>query len=189
MALKAVIFDCFGVLVSTDFALIRSDYKQFNSEIFNCQHKADLGELSKADFFTKLSEITGLTLKQIIDKYWNNNKPNMELLNLAKDLKNKYNFKICMLSNVNRGLMDDILPILEDQKIFDELIISSDLHLAKPDPKIFELTAKKLDLKTKECLMVDDIKENIDSAINVGMSGIIFKSNEQFQFEFKKYVG
>lgn len=65
---------------------------------------------------------------------------------------------------------------------FSGVLISSDVHVMKPDPKIFEIFLEQYQLNPSECLFIDDRKENVVAAQSVGMQGCVFDG------DFKKIV-
>ena len=55
----------------------------------------------------------------------------------------------------------------------------------KPNLDIYQDFLSRYHLKANECLFVDDLKENIDAAIKVGMKGFVYHQNIQ---ELEKYI-
>lgn len=55
---------------------------------------------------------------------------------------------------------------------FDAFVFSGEVGIAKPDPRVFRLTAERLDLPVATCVMVDDSRANIDGATAAGMVGV-----------------
>ncbi len=56
----------------------------------------------------------------------------------------------------------------------DNYVVSSSVHLAKPEPEIFQLLLSKYNLKADECVFIDDRKDNVNAAIALGMKGIVY---------------
>jgi len=56
--------------------------------------------------------------------------------------------------------------------MFDEVVISGEVGLRKPDPAIFHLTLDRLGVAAGECVFVDDLVHNIHAAVGVGMVGV-----------------
>jgi len=80
-----------------------------------------------------------------------------------------------------------IYPVMEKYPIFRLLegsIISSEVHLIKPDPAIYQLLCSRFQLKPSETLFVDDKLENVEAARTVGMTGILFQDACQLAQEF-----
>ncbi len=56
----------------------------------------------------------------------------------------------------------------------DNYVVSSSVYLAKPEPAIYLLLLSKYNLKAEECVFIDDRKDNVDSAISLGIKGIVY---------------
>jgi 2-haloacid dehalogenase len=69
---------------------------------------------------------------------------------------------------------------------FDDILLSGDAELVKPDPAIFNLLLNKIGLSPSECLLIDDSQANIVSATELGFSGIHFSSPENLQTELQR---
>jgi len=69
---------------------------------------------------------------------------------------------------------------------FDEVILSGDVNLNKPDPAIFNLLLNKTDYLASECILIDDSQPNIDAAKKLGFSTIHFSSSENLQIELQR---
>ena len=57
--------------------------------------------------------------------------------------------------------------------MFDDVVISGEVGMRKPEPEIFLLAARRLDLKPEECVFIDDLELNVDGARAVGMTAIL----------------
>ncbi|NIK62049.1 HAD family hydrolase [Kribbella shirazensis] len=57
--------------------------------------------------------------------------------------------------------------------MFDDIVISGEVGLRKPDAEIFRLAADRLGLEPAECVFVDDLQLNVDGARAVGMTAIL----------------
>ncbi|MBP8047620.1 MAG: HAD-IA family hydrolase, partial [Anaerolineales bacterium] len=69
--------------------------------------------------------------------------------------------------------------------LFDDMIISGEHKLIKPDPAIFQLTLDRIGRKASECLFVDDSFPNIEVARKMGFHTIHFQSPEQLERDLK----
>jgi HAD superfamily hydrolase (TIGR01509 family) len=52
--------------------------------------------------------------------------------------------------------------------------------MIKPDPNIFKFTSHKMGILPEECLMIDDMQDNIDGAKAAGMQGVVFSTTNEF---------
>jgi len=58
--------------------------------------------------------------------------------------------------------------------LFEDIVVSGEEKLAKPDPRIFELLALRTGVPPEACVFVDDKAENVEAARVAGMDGIVF---------------
>lgn len=78
---------------------------------------------------------------------------------MLKELKGK-GLKLGLISNGSSQLQRKKLEILDLEKYFDEIIISGELGVDKPDLKPFEVMAERLNLKPSELIYVGDNPKN-----------------------------
>ena len=52
------------------------------------------------------------------------------------------------------------------------VVVSCEARLIKPDPAIYQHVCDKFSVTPQSCVFVDDMKENIDAAIDFGMQGV-----------------
>jgi epoxide hydrolase-like predicted phosphatase len=98
---------------------------------------------------------------------------------MADNLKKSGKYKVGLLSNISRDWMSEILEYFDSREIFDEMILSGDINIVKPDPQIFKLMAEKLNLDPAECVMIDDLASNVNGARIAGMHGVVFFTTQQ----------
>ncbi|MBU0490676.1 MAG: HAD family phosphatase [Chloroflexi bacterium] len=94
--------------------------------------------------------------------------------------------KTALLSNAS----DDLRQGVEVEwnippDTFDELFISAEMGLAKPDPAIFRLALERLGVAPHEALFVDDRLDNIEAAQALGLDAIRFISPEALLAELR----
>lgn len=91
--------------------------------------------------------------------------------------------KVYVLSNFSEKIWKDCKDALEFFEYTDGGIISYKEHLIKPNPAIYELLLERYGLEADECVFIDDLKENVEAAITLGIHGIVFKTYEQAKKE------
>jgi len=104
-------------------------------------------------------------------------KQNKELFRFAFQFKKK-GFKIAVLTD-QWYLSKKALLSKEFYKNFDPIIVSCDVGMRKPNPKIYRLILKKLKLPAKQTVFIDNQEWNIKPAKKLGMKTILFKNNKQ----------
>ncbi|MGH3858737.1 HAD-IA family hydrolase [Actinokineospora sp.] len=79
--------------------------------------------------------------------------------------------RTALLSNADRrpyGLPD----------LFDAVIVSGEVGVAKPNPAIYELAAKSLATTPDRCVFIDDVARYVRGAAEAGMTGIHHRAVE-----------
>ncbi len=78
------------------------------------------------------------------------------------------------ITNFSRGKFElalDEFPFLDR---FDDIIVSADVKLVKPDPKIFRLLIERQELDPARTLFIDDSAKNIATAQDLGLAVHLF---------------
>ncbi len=70
--------------------------------------------------------------------------------------------------------------------LFDDIVLSGEVKLIKPDPKIFHLLLKKIGRQAQECIFIDDSQPNTKVAEGIGFKTIQFTSPEQLKEELSR---
>jgi 2-haloacid dehalogenase len=69
---------------------------------------------------------------------------------------------------------------------FDDILLSGDVRLNKPDPAIFNLLLNKIGYSAPECILIDDSQSNIDTAKKLGFATVHFASPDHLQTELQR---
>jgi 2-haloacid dehalogenase len=69
---------------------------------------------------------------------------------------------------------------------FKAVIISGEIKLIKPDPRIYRLLLDKIDRRAGECLFIDDSLPNVLAARDLGFKTIHFQSAELLREELER---
>ncbi|RCW39224.1 HAD superfamily hydrolase (TIGR01509 family) [Halopolyspora algeriensis] len=64
----------------------------------------------------------------------------------------------------------------EGTELFDAVVLSGSVGMAKPDVGIYRLTARRLGLSPSSCVFVDDLRSNVSGAVEAGMVGVYHSS-------------
>lgn len=157
------------------------------TELDNLTRQLDYGYIDKDEYCKTAGEIVGQTAEKIEDILRNEHSLNAPLVSyIEKELKPHY--KIGMISNIGRGWIQNMFDDYMLHDVFDAVVQSGDEGVTKPHPQIFELAAERLGLEPDECVMVDDLPENIAGADAAGMSGIVYGNLYDFKKELFKLL-
>jgi putative hydrolase of the HAD superfamily len=99
--------------------------------------------------------------------------PNIELI---ERLRTRY--KTAVLSNADRTLLHTIKHEHRIDHLFDVIVCSADVGMAKPEERIYALTARRLGVSPESCVFVDDLAANVEGARAAGMLGVHFLIDE-----------
>jgi len=94
-------------------------------------------------------------------------------------------FKTYVLSNFSEDGFAHIRK--RDGFLFDKMdgiVVSAHEKLNKPDPGIYNCLLNRYALKPTECVFIDDLPKNIQTALDLGIHGIVFKDIEDCKREF-----
>ncbi|HEY1645364.1 MAG TPA: HAD-IA family hydrolase [Candidatus Saccharimonadales bacterium] len=184
--IKAIIFDCFGVLVKDAFQslVIESGLSEEDqNKLWALSNAASKGSISHEVYKESVSEILGITVEEYVNRIKVGEVKNKQLLEYIAEIKPDY--KIGMLSNVSS--MDSLTSRFTDDElaVFDVVVASSQIGYAKPEAQSYEITVDKLGVLLNECLMIDDRELYCQGARGVGMSSILYTSFEQMKVELE----
>ena len=178
--IKAVIFDCFGVLVTDGWIDFFHTHLDKDDDIREQAHAAvkrvDAGLDDYEGFFSELSRLSGVSAPDV-QKHVQTNRLNSKLFNFIES-NLKTNYKIGMLSNVGDNQLDRLFSD-EQQKLFDEIVLSYQVGQVKPAPIMYETIAAKLGMLPEECVFIDDQPRFCEGARSVGMTAIDYENPTQ----------
>lgn len=72
--------------------------------------------------------------------------------------------------------------------LFDGDVVSCEVRMAKPDPRIYELLISRFDLDPSETLFVDDRRANVEAAVTLGINGYRFGDPERSCKELRRIL-
>lgn len=178
MMIKAVIFDCFGVLVRASIEVFIHQHFHGNKEalerINQIDQQASRAQISRSQFIEAVAELAGMTSDQV--KAELDQPPvNRPLLDFIRD-ELKPTLKIGMLSNAYSDWLDELFTP-DQQSLFDDIVLSFRVGMAKPDPEIYQLSLKNLGVKAGEAVFIDDIQHYCQSAESLGIRAIHHRDN------------
>ncbi|MCA2225531.1 HAD family hydrolase [Nonomuraea aurantiaca] len=89
------------------------------------------------------------------------------MYDMLRDVK-RNGVKTCLLSNS----WSNVYPRDDWDELFDAVVISGEVGMRKPEPRIFEHALGRVGLPGEACVFIDDIEINIMAARGLGMAGI-----------------
>ena len=120
-----------------------------------------------------LEERAGRALPRLHDAWRAAQRPIPENVALVRALRPPY--RTAILSNADASLRERLRDGLGIHDLFDAVVCSAEVGVAKPDPTIYRLAAEQVGLPPEACVFVDDYEPNVAAAREVGMAAIFFR--------------
>ncbi len=179
---RAIIFDCFGVLRPD---MLELNYRKFGGDPQkDAQFIHDTMLASNRGVIPNSRSVYAERLGISADEWaaaFDGQQTDQELFDYILTLKQSY--KIGLLSNASKGQMQELFSETELKGHFDAVVVSGDIGYAKPEAQAYEIVADRLGVRLDECIFTDDREEYIEGARAVGMQAILYKNFAQFRRE------
>jgi epoxide hydrolase-like predicted phosphatase len=182
---KAVIFDFFGVICSDEYWQTIKEDSDISDKFEQLSSDVNLGKISWNDFIWEVAEETGRDAAAV-KKMYEEQSMNPQLLTYINDLRN--NYKLALLTNASKGQLGPLVSSVGLDKLFDEIFISSELGMTKPDHRIFEHALEKMNVKPSETVFVDDLEKHVSAAKDLGINSILYEDFQQMKQELEKIL-
>lgn len=187
---KAVIFDLGGVLVRTKDRRSRADlahrlgltYDELSRLVFESESArlATLGKKSTTEHWESIRGSLGITTDDfpaIRSGFWGGDVLDTGLVAYIHSLRPR--FKTGLLSNAWDNLRRVINETWKIADAFDDILISAEVGISKPDARIYQMAVQRLGVLPHEAVFVDDFPHNVQAAQDFGLRGILFKTSDQ----------
>ena len=196
---RAVIFDLGGVLVNwnpqhlysrffngdtaaIDRFLVEIDFHGWNLEQDRGRSFAD----GVADLSAKFPQYAELI--RAYDLHWEESITGQidGTVDVAQALK-AAGYTLGLLSNISREKYEVLRRTYDFFRHFDACLISADVRLLKPDPRIYARLLAQINQPAASCIFIDDSAVNVAGADRVGMTAIQFQSPAQLKIELQRH--
>ena len=142
----------------------------------------ECGRISEDEFRRRLEANLdkSFDLERLRTLYFDHLEPNGPMIELMRDLRGRGLRTALLTNNVREWepLWRSKLP--EVDEIFEVVVDSAFVGMRKPDRRIYELTLERMGgLSAEECVFVDDLEPNCETARELGMHAVRFESTEQ----------
>src|SRR5262245_34370407 len=112
------------------------------------------------------------TLPRLHDEWRNAQGPIPANVDVVRALRPRY--KLAVLSNAD-GTLRGRLERDGLHHLFDDIVVSAEVGMAKPEPEVFHLTIERLGLAPRECVFVDDWEQNVEAARAIGLPAVLHR--------------
>ena len=146
----------------------------------------EVGRITEQDFEPRFAAVIGVAEPAgLIDRLFAGMHPDHAMVNAVHAAKDA-GVRTGLISNSwGKGRYDRAqFPLL-----FDGVVISGEVGLRKPEPRIYELGAEAIGLPPAECVFVDDLASNLKPARELGMATVHHTSAEETVPQLERLLG
>ena len=203
MAIRAVIFDLGGVLYITPsltwarrwqavmglkddpfIASILSSPEQ--SEFVNDIMIGKIPESEVMEMAARRWKISPALFTRFRRGALSSRRWNKELASFVESLRPRY--KTAILSNAGSDARQTFSQHYKIDRLVDDVIISAEEKIAKPDERIYRIAVDRLGVQPEESIFVDDLLPNVEAARRFGMKAVHFLNTAQTMAAVQDYL-
>ncbi|MCH4207952.1 MAG: HAD family phosphatase [Solobacterium sp.] len=200
MEIKAVLFDCDGLMFETEIV----------SQQMWRDEAAKYGVTLPEDFFLKITGASRADVKEYEDgipglsavlpliqkkrfnlDFWSsihtdclNKKGLIDLFEYLETNK----VKIAVCSSSNSDYVKTLIHTVSEPLHYDAMVTGDMVTHSKPDPEVFLKGAEELHVKPEECLVLEDSKQGIIAAYRAGMHSCFIYDTIRPDSEMKRVM-
>ncbi|GGO50475.1 haloacid dehalogenase [Streptomyces daqingensis] len=93
---------------------------------------------------------------------------------------------VVLVTNATTWLDDDLAQ-LGIADLADDVVNSARVGSAKPDARIYEIAAERARATPDRCLFVDDRQANVETAVRLGMAGVLYRDSEDLRESLRRF--
>jgi epoxide hydrolase-like predicted phosphatase len=196
MEIRAIFFDLGNVLLAFDWKktyariLQKSTLssEEMGKRFFQTRYvQYELNQVTTDEFFAdfkRLLEYQGSKeeLQKITTHIFS---PIDTHIALARRLKARY--RLGIISNTNQAHADFFKAQYDFLDLFEVKIYSHEARARKPDCRIYDLSLSRMNATASESLFIDDLKENVEAARDLGWRAIHLKKDTDLERELRAF--
>ena len=195
---RAIIFDIGRVIIPVDLTRSFQDFGKRDGlsaeQVWNALltdarwDDWQEGRMAPADWHKHLCEKFHLSFsfKEFCES-WNRVLDPATILPDALFERLSANFRLALLSNTDPIHVAHIEATYGFVRYFPVRVYSCRVGASKPGPAIYHHALRELGALPEETLYIDDLRENVDTAVSMGMAGFHFTSPGEFLSELSRF--
>jgi epoxide hydrolase-like predicted phosphatase len=194
MTIRAVLFDFGGVLYRTPDrrwmkkwqGLLGLGKDEVISSIIVSQDESPYvqavmeGRISESEIWQRMGRrwrLSPILVRWLKRSTMNRHRLNQEVATFLASLRPQYRTGI--LSNAGSDARSMFTSIFGFDHLVDEMIISAEEGVAKPDKRIYQIALDKMGVEPDEAIFLDDLSVNVNAARQIGMKAVRFQDTSQ----------
>ncbi|MGH2839108.1 MAG: HAD family hydrolase [Thermoleophilaceae bacterium] len=156
-------------------------------------YELEKGTITEAELLGMLeAELDpGTNLSEMRDVYFEHLHPNPPMIEVMRELRGRGLRMALLTNNVREWEPHWRAKLPEIDEIFEVVVDSAFVGMRKPDPDIYALTLERLGdgLEPADCLFVDDVDVNCETAASLGMRVVHYREAAQAIEEIRAQIG
>lgn len=194
---SAIIFDLGMVLIPFDYSIavnrlnrieqnLGNRFIEFYNSNYHLHREFERGMMTESEFINKMLSIVDhkLDRETFCKIYSEIFSVNEDVASLLPVLKKDY--KLFLLSNTNSIHRKYGWQQCEFLKYFDGLILSYEVKSLKPEKEIYRAVEAVSGFSSAKHFFIDDVKEYVNGAINVGWDAVQFLDYQKLVHELRE---
>ncbi len=188
-SIKAVIWDCGGVIIRTEDDRGRREWErrlgvpdhELDRIVMRSESwiQAQCGDITEDEYWSDIQNQLGLdeqSLRSLRHDFYAGDRPNAVVTEVIRRLRSDY--KQAILSNAPLSLHAELRDRFHIAGLFHVIVASAVIRVMKPDPRAYGAVLEALGLQADETVFIDDLRPNIDAARRLGMHVIHFDRHD-----------
>jgi len=193
---SAIVFDLGNVLIPVDYDILINKlnrleeclgerFIEYYRSHYSVHRDFERGKIPEDVFIDQMLKVIDnkIDAETFLKYYSDIFTVNEEVVSLLPKLKK--NYKLFLLSNTDSIHQKYGWQKYEFLKYFDKLILSHEVGAVKPEEKIYRAVEAASSLPSEEHFFIDDIREYVDAAKNIGWTAVQFMGYEKLLEDLK----
>jgi putative hydrolase of the HAD superfamily len=145
----------------------------------------ETGGLTREEFEQGFGELLGIDDREgLVERMFAGVRPD-ETMQAALRRARAAGIRTGLITN---SMGDTVYDRSTFEDLFDGVVISGEVGMHKPQPEIFRLGAERAGVEPRDCVFVDDLRENCEGAEAVGMTAILHRGAERTLPELERLL-
>ncbi len=184
--IRAIIFDCYGVLTSDGWLPFKKHYFSHDPELLkeatDLSKQKNAGMITEREFVERVAALSKVSKTDILEAV-TSSVPDYDLFAYIRE-ELSGTCKIGMLSNAGSNMLAHLFDTSQID-LFDEIALSFETGFVKPSRNAYVDIAARMGVEPEECVFVDDQPRFCSAAQTTGMQAIVYQDFEQFRTELQ----
>jgi len=147
----------------------------------------ETGQITSSEYFSHVKDqcqLSGISYEEFIPLFNNIFEEDEDVVGLVERLKNNYSLGI--ISNTNPLHLSHVRKAFSCLSYFDHQLYSNEARVRKPNAEIYNMALDRFSINPRETVFIDDIRENVSAATDLGMNGIHYQGYPQLTSDLNK---